>query len=336
MDKISVIIPVYNVERYLRECLDSIINQTYRNLEIICIDDGSPDNSINILKDYSKIDNRIFIKQQQNRGLSKARNEGIKISTGKYLIFVDSDDWLPLDAIELLYKKIKKENSDIVIGGRITITNFKRENFIPTGEDINFTFEKYLEYSMKKKEFRAVAWGKLYKKEIIEKNNLEFPKGLLYEDLLFVLKYLYYSEKISILSKEIYYYRNNNLNSIVNTIKIKDLDSLEIIEKLEKFLEENNQNNILKKEYFQEYIYNWIIYTTLGKFFNNKINFNQTKNYLKKIEKNSIFNKYANNYLKLSHKIKRNRILIYSMRLNLYLTYLFFNLYRMLKNLKNN
>lgn len=150
MDKISVIIPVYNVERYLRECLDSIINQTHRNLEIICIDDGSPDNSINILKDYSKIDNRIFIKQQQNSGLSKARNEGIKISTGKYLIFVDSDDWLPLDAIELLYKKIKKENSDIVIGGRITITNFKRENFIPTGEDINFTFEKYLEYSMKK------------------------------------------------------------------------------------------------------------------------------------------------------------------------------------------
>ena len=92
MDKISVIIPVYNVERYLRECLDSIINQTYRNLEIICIDDGSLDNSINILKDYSKIDNRIFIKQQQNRGPSKARNEGIKISTGKYLIFVDSDD----------------------------------------------------------------------------------------------------------------------------------------------------------------------------------------------------------------------------------------------------
>lgn len=88
MDKISVIIPVYNVERYLRECLDSIINQTYRNLEIICIDDGSPDNSINILKDYLKIDNRIFIKQQQNSGLSKARNEGIKISTGKYLILL--------------------------------------------------------------------------------------------------------------------------------------------------------------------------------------------------------------------------------------------------------
>lgn len=334
MDKISVIIPVYNVEKYLRECLDSIMNQTYKNLEIICIDDGSPDNSINILIEYSNRDNRIFIKKQKNMGLSEARNTGIKISTGKYLVFVDSDDWLPLNAIELLYEKIKKENSDIVIGGRITITDFKKENFIPTGKDISFTFEKYLEYSMEKNEFRAVAWGKLYKKEIIEKNNLEFPKGLLYEDLLFVFKYLYYSEKISILSKEIYYYRNNNLSSIVNTIKIKDLDSLEIVEKLEQFLRENNQNDILKKEYFQEYICNWIIYATLGKFFSNKINFSQTKDYLKLIEKNYIFDKYTNNYLKLCHKGKRNRILIYSMRLNLYSTYLFFNLYRILKKLK--
>ena len=189
MDKISVIIPVYNVEKYLRRCLDSIINQTYKNLEIICIDDGSPDNSINVLIEYSNRDNRILIKRQKNMGLSEARNTGIKISTGKYLIFVDSDDWLPLDAIELLCKKIEKENSDVVIGGRITISDSKKENFIPTAKDINFTFEEYLEYSMKKKEFRAVAWGKLYKKEIIEKNQLEFPKGLLYEDLLFTFKY---------------------------------------------------------------------------------------------------------------------------------------------------
>lgn len=333
MEKISVIVPIYNVEKYLKECLKSIIKQTYKNLEIICIDDGSPDKSINILNEYSKIDSRILIRRQQNMGLSKTRNMGIKISTGKYLIFVDSDDWLPLDAIESLYKKIKREDSDIVIGGRITITVSKKKSFIPTGENINFTFDKYLEYSMKKKEFRPSSCGKLYKKEIIEKYKIEFPKGLLYEDMIFVFKYLYYCKKISILSKEVFYYRYDRVDSIINTLQIKDLDSLKNVEKLEKFLKKNNRNDILEKEYFQKYIYNWIIYATLGKFFIKKVSLKLLREYIKIINQNNTFNKYRNNYLKLFTSDKegiKNKVTIYLMK-NIYLFYLYINVYRILK-----
>ncbi len=115
IDMISVIIPVYNVEKYLSECLDSIINQTFRDLEIICINDGSTDNSISILNIYAKKDNRIIVIDKKNSGVSSARNDGISLSRGEYLFFIDSDDYIDLDFLEKFYKNAKDNNSDLVV-----------------------------------------------------------------------------------------------------------------------------------------------------------------------------------------------------------------------------
>ena len=112
-DLISVIVPVYNVENYLKRCLDSIINQTYQNIEIILIDDGSTDNSGNLCEDYKKIDNRIKVVHKTNGGLSDARNTGIKKAKGKYITFVDSDDYVEYDYVEYLYNLIKKYDTNI-------------------------------------------------------------------------------------------------------------------------------------------------------------------------------------------------------------------------------
>ena len=115
MPKVSVIIPVYNVEKYLSECLDSVVNQTLKDIEIICVNDGSPDGSAAILEEYAQKDNRIKVITQENRGLSEARNSGLKIASGEYIAFLDSDDYIDLKFFEQLYKRGIESNSDVVV-----------------------------------------------------------------------------------------------------------------------------------------------------------------------------------------------------------------------------
>ncbi|MDR0485368.1 MAG: glycosyltransferase, partial [Elusimicrobiota bacterium] len=113
--EISVIIPVYNVEAYLRRCLDSVVNQTFKNLEIICVDDGTKDNSVSILEEYAARDGRIRIFHKENGGLSSARNYGLKYATAPYIAFLDSDDWLELDALEISYRTMRESGADLIV-----------------------------------------------------------------------------------------------------------------------------------------------------------------------------------------------------------------------------
>lgn len=129
MSKVSIVIPVYNAELYISRCLDSIINQTYTDLEIICVNDGSKDNSLQILKKYQEKDERIFVIDKENAGVSEARNDAIKRSSGQYITFVDSDDWLEKDAIELMYKALIENNADVV-RSNYYINKNENESFI--------------------------------------------------------------------------------------------------------------------------------------------------------------------------------------------------------------
>ena len=140
MDLISVIVPVYNVEKYLNRCVDSIINQTYSNLEIILINDGSTDTSGKICDEYKKRDNRIHVIHQKNGGLSAARNAGIVIANGNYFIFVDSDDLIHPQCIEILYKVIKNDCSDIVIGNYEKFDDFNKID-LKVNDDIKYKSE---------------------------------------------------------------------------------------------------------------------------------------------------------------------------------------------------
>lgn len=219
MNKISIIIPIYNVEQYLPQCLDSIINQTYKNLEIILINDGSTDNSGKICDNYAKVDNRIHVFHKKNEGVSSARNLGLEKCTGDFIGFVDPDDFIELNMYELLYNEQQKTNADIVwcnyynyfSNEHYNIVNIFNENklyklpFAINKLGIDLFINKYYEHSH--------LWSKLYKKSIFD--NIKFPYKKTLEDLSIFLPTLMKANIICVIPQALYYYRNNRINSLL-------------------------------------------------------------------------------------------------------------------------
>lgn len=251
MDLISVIVPVYNVEKYLNRCVDSIINQTYSNLEIILIDDGSTDTSGQICDEYKEKDERVYVIHQINGGLSVARNTGIDNANGNYLTFVDSDDLIHPQYIETLYKVIKKDNSDIVIADYERFDEFnkidleindgtKYESNLLSNNEILTSFIQLKNNSR----FVSSCW-KLFKKEVI--GNIRFPKGRLFEDEFTVYKFIYNANKISIIDKILYFYYVNP-KSITNNLNYnKMFDHFDAMFEQSCFFEKNKLNDLYKK-----------------------------------------------------------------------------------------
>ena len=214
--KISIIIPVYNVEKYLERCLNSIVNQTLYDLEIICINDGSPDNSLEILERYSKQDKRIKIINQENSGLSVARNTGMEIAVGEYIGFVDSDDWVDSNFYENLYNSAKKYNTDIAVASVL------RERKKYSSYRIKYNNEKV--YTEKSEIFNACdcpnicyVWNKIYKTEFFKSQNLKFQEGMFFEDILFTTKILGNSKSLVTVPNTYYHYMVNDGTSIVKS-----------------------------------------------------------------------------------------------------------------------
>ena len=212
--KISVIVPVYNVEEYLEKCLDSVTNQTLKDIEIICINDGSTDNSLEILKTYAGQDNRIVIINKQNEGVAAARNDGLDIAQGDYIMFLDSDDYLTPEACETAYNKITEKNADIGV-----FSHFENENGIclesPKNKNVRqFAQDETLtDYSC----FQIMSCDKIYKKSFLNDNNLRFPKGIKNaEDSVFCWCCLFNRPKYCFIEKPIYIYIVNRKNSATN------------------------------------------------------------------------------------------------------------------------
>ena len=208
MPKISVIITVYNVEKYLSRCLDSVVNQTFKDLEIICVNDGSTDNSAEILDRYASKDKRIIIINQKNGGLSAARNTGLRHASGQYIGFVDSDDWIDIDYYECLVGLAEKNNADIVMAGmRVVDQDNISDNTTPNMVTNNFV-----------KKIKNLPNGgindKLLKSELFQ--GLEFPVGRYYEDNVVLLKVMYYS-KIVVFTNSVSYYYFMNQSGICRT-----------------------------------------------------------------------------------------------------------------------
>lgn len=213
----SIIVPVYNVELYLDECVKSILNQTYKHLEIILVDDGSTDNSGKICDQYKEKDSRITVIHKQNGGLSDARNTGLAAATGEYVLFVDSDDYIDSDTCEVFFNGIKNNQfPDILIG------NGKRE---PGGVLYNWDnislFEKertgseYLKFALLNNCFNVCVPFNMYNREFLLKNNLSFKYGILHEDVRFTLPAFCLAERVVCVSQTFYHYRNNP-TSIMN------------------------------------------------------------------------------------------------------------------------
>lgn len=203
-DLISVIVPIYNVQKYLSKCIDSIINQIYNNIEIILIDDGSTDECGKICEQYAKKDKRIKVFHENNKGVSAARNKGIQNSTGNYIMFVDADDFIDLDMIKKLYIAIKEENADIVICGtkdvdeRGNIISKSKEN-----EKVILTNIEALKYMLNEEPYNSVCWGKIYRKELF--NKYKFNTNIkIAEDLEILYKIFFDSNKIVYLPDRMY------------------------------------------------------------------------------------------------------------------------------------
>lgn len=237
--KVSIIVPVYNVEKFLPECLDSLINQTIKDIEIICVNDGSKDNSLTILQKYAQKDSRIKIIDQQNQGISAARNSGMKTASGEFIGFVDSDDWVDLNYYEKLYNAAKKFDSDIAVG------DFIREGKVLKSKKLKFKSETF--YQGMEDKFKQIlvpklnyVWNKIYKHDFLKKVNLPFPVGRVYEDMYWTPQILFYANGIVTVPDTYLHYRKNT-GSIVTQKSAKVMKDCVFAEKeMLKFFEDNN------------------------------------------------------------------------------------------------
>ena len=244
---ISVIIPVYNEEKYIDKCLLSVINQTYKNIEIIIVNDGSTDRSLNICRKYK--DKRIKIYNKENGGLSSARNYGLDKANGNYIYFIDSNDFIELNALESLYNAIK--DYDIVIGNYYQYKDgcdtlkIKYDSFSVQGiNKYNYLYNEYCTVTV-------IPWNKLYKKEIF--NNLRYKDGIIHEDEYIITDILSKANKIFYLNAPLYHYRYVT-NSLSNMITTKSLnDTILAYDKRSLFFKDNKEL-LLKTKMHEFYV----------------------------------------------------------------------------------
>ena len=210
--KVSIIVPIYNVEKFLDKLILSLIQQTYKDLEIILIDDGSPDNSGAICDKYAKQDERIKVIHKENGGVSSARNCGIDVATGSFIVFVDGDDWLESDCVEYFVSLMRKTNSDMAFSDKNFTTNDRKQSIDESYEiwDAEKTVAAFLYPGIP-----IGCWNKIYKTEFLKKNNIKFTMYKSGEGMHFIVTAAQRAKKIAVGHKTVYNYRLDNINSAV-------------------------------------------------------------------------------------------------------------------------
>ncbi len=256
-DKITVIVPIYNADKYLIKCIDSIVNQEYTNLEILLIDDGSKDDSFKICKEYEKKDKRIVVIHKENSGVSDTRNLGVEKATGQYIMFVDSDDIVTKDCCSYLLQMTKKYSSEITIGNVYKTSNKNYELPILEKEEYCFADKKEKMYltiynnSFENIQYTEGPVGKLYSRDMLIKNKIKFNKKVRYgEDSLFNLECYYFSKKIFISNHYVYIYYDND-DSVTHSKFHQMFNNINLcLNYHKKKLIELNLFNELKEQYY--------------------------------------------------------------------------------------
>lgn len=259
---ISIIVPIYNVEVYLKDCIDYLLNQDFNGeYEIICVNDGSTDNSIEILKEYEKTNDKIVLVDQKNKGLSGARNTGFKNAKGKYIMFLDSDDYLKHNkVISLLYEEVEKNSLDFVVADFEYDYEEKSKNYrIQRSESIKnkvMNGRELFDLGIKTKSIMSVVWNKLYRRDFLEKNNLWFYEGIIYEDMEFTPRAYYLASRVKYIDEVVVMYRQRE-GSIMSSFNTNKLDNyLTIAESLNDFNKKFNSNALNN---YELYIYVFLI-----------------------------------------------------------------------------
>lgn len=258
MVEISVIIPVYNVEKYLKQCLESVVNQTFRDIEIICVNDGSTDNSLGCLESYEKQDERIRIITQKNKGLSGARNTGMKYATGKYIYFLDSDDYLELNALEDLHSLGEEKSLDLIL---FKVLNFKDETGekysqryfdMPYLNDLKGRIFDYTDIRDEIISMNETVYSKFFKRELIE--DCDFLEGYIYEDTLFLMDYIFDAKRMYFYDEYLYCRRIRD-DSIIFTDSKNQVDVITIFNNVMAKLKQSNHYDYYKEDLFNRKMY---------------------------------------------------------------------------------
>ena len=274
--KISVIIPIYNVEQYLEECLNSVIEQTFKDIEIILVDDGSTDRSSEIIRNFAKRDKRVIFCSQTHQGVSVARNTGIRQAKGKYMLFVDSDDKIiQIDCLKILYQNVIETNSDLVLGNAAywypdgsVLSAFNRGvmNNI-SGLPGEICFERLMENLA----FPPLVYLFFVKRELIIDNKLFFKRNIIHEDELWCVKTMFYSRRVSLIDLNYYLYRQREgsiMHSNNNVFRIKSI--LTVSNELRQFASGLNEKNIPKNIVGFIYVRIFIQYNVIGRLITNE------------------------------------------------------------------
>lgn len=298
MCDISVIVPVYNGEKYIEKCLESITNQTLKNIEIICVNDGSTDNTLSILEKYSTQDKRIKVISIENRGQGHARNIALNESNGEYISFVDADDWIEKETYEQLYNKAKSDDLDLVF--------FQMINYIDTSgklvetdlynhkcfEDNNITETSVFNYNDTQQflfEIPVCPVSKIYKKDFLKFNRLEFPEGMLFEDNSFFYESYFKCKRAGFIKKH-FYYRRRHDDSVTQTFDMRKYDIIKAVN--------DTLNVFIQNAQFSNYEYDVINHTfsMLVEWFNKSPLYLKHDFYIKIKKEFYGFNKLANNF----------------------------------------
>ncbi len=334
---ISVIVPVFNVEKYITECIESIIHQSLKELEIILVDDGSSDNTGQILDSYANLDERIMVIHKENQGVSAARNDGIKASTAPYLYIMDSDDYLELDALEYLYQVAVKENVDIVMADHRTFTedfeykthHFFSEEFVTNDKTILEAIQKmilhfnYSPYKVLGDSALGIAppWTRLVKSSLIKDNNLAFDsyvKGI-FDDGLFAIEEMEFCSSLAYTQKIIYNYRLL-ASSLIHKYNPKRVEIHErIYEKLDQFAKKYHKNRSFYEAIYCRTIMNFV--NLMDTYYLNNANPDNLISKIKQIKKcaEKPENKTAFKYVDVNYLTKTQYAVTRLVRLKAYL-----------------
>ena len=265
--KVSVILPIYNVGKYLEQCLNSLISQTLYDIEIICVNDGSTDNCYNILEEYKQKDGRIKVIHKENEGTGIARNTGLKVATGECVAFVDPDDWIKNNMLERLYDLIKEKDLDIAMcmpdgfneekQVMETFSYFDDGNFtkIPTDRVFNWKDLSPFSYPM-------CVWNKLYKRKFLTENHIDFAEKLDFEDHKVIFGALFHAKRMFFIPEKLYVYRHNRKGSILSDANKRLMDRMKMFDYVEKIMKDTGAYDSLKNELLIYQVHDLLYYYT--------------------------------------------------------------------------
>ena len=257
MTKLSIVIPVYNVENYIPQCLESILNQSFKDLEIICVNDGSTDNSLSVLQDYKAKYGRIIIIDKKNEGSGIARNAGLSIAKGEYVYYVDGDDWIEDNALEKIIVKADKLNTDILIFGGLSYYEGKGKNGGYSADKLpKEYFNKVFSSKDIKKDifkFPSTAWTKLYRRDFLIKNNIKFQDIKAGQDQLPFFHSMIKAERIALLPENLYCYRKNRKGAVTSVKKKKNFSPIYVFYGIEDMLKSENLLDDYKSIFVNKY-----------------------------------------------------------------------------------